>query len=426
MPSSPCTRLNNFSSWTKLPRRPAPGSFFREEMHIEKGTPSVGFAATSLRREVNMVHPPLEGERNNVTGGVHAFEVHMKTLILNITDENDPRLEEAARILREGGTVIFPTETVYGLGANGLSEEAVRKIYAAKGRPSDNPIILHIAGRDQLFAIVSEVTSEAEKLADAFWPGPLTMILPKADSVPDTVTGGLKTVAVRLPEHPVARRLIALSGVPVAAPSANLSGKPSPTCPEHVLQDMDGRVDCILCGDHCSGGVESTVVDMTATPPMVLRPGGVSLEDLQRVIPGIQLDPGLTELDEGSAPKSPGMKYTHYAPNAPMTLYTGAPEKVGPALRAGAQAAVSQGKRTAVLAVIEHRELFGDLDVIFYDLGSEGHPHEAAKLLFNRLRACNTAQVDVILAEGVPEHGVGRAVMNRMRKAAGNHVVVVK
>lgn len=373
-----------------------------------------------------MVHPPLEGERNKVTGGVHAFEVYMKTLIYNITDDKDPRLEDAARILREGGTVIFPTETVYGLGANGLSEEAVRKIYAAKGRPSDNPIILHIAAWNQLFAIVSEVTSEAEKLADAFWPGPLTMILPKADCVPDTVTGGLKTVAVRLPEHPVARKLIAFSGVPVAAPSANISGKPSPTNAEHVVQDMDGRVDCIICGEDCSGGVESTVVDMTVSPPMVLRPGGVSLEELQRVIPGTQMDPGLHESDADRAPKSPGMKYTHYAPDAPMTLFTGAPDRVVQAVKARAQREIDEGNRPAILAIIEHMEFFKDMDVVFLDIGSEKNPKEAARLLFNRLRACNAAGVDLILAEGVPEQEVGRAVMNRMRKAAGNRVVKVK
>ena len=350
----------------------------------------------------------------------------MKTRIFEIKTENDPRLEQAAQILRNGGTVIFPTETVYGLGANGLSEEAVRSIYTAKGRPSDNPIILHIASWDQLSDIVSEIPEEAEKLAKAFWPGPLTMIFHKNPSVPDAVTGGLQTVAVRLPEHAVARRLIALAGVPVAAPSANLSGKPSPTCSEHVIHDMDGRVDCILCGESCSGGVESTVIDLTVLPPVVLRPGGVSLEDLEKVIPGVHLDPGLIASNENIAPKSPGMKYTHYAPNAPMTLYMGPPEQVGPAMKAAAEAAISEGKRTAVLAVVEHRELFKDMDVVFYDLGSEKNPQEAAKLLFNRLRACNAAQVDVILAEGVSEHGVGRAVMNRLRKAAGNHVVVVK
>lgn len=347
----------------------------------------------------------------------------MKTRIYNITDENDPRLEDAARILREGGTVVFPTETVYGLGANALSVEAVRSIYAAKGRPSDNPIIIHIAVLAQLRDIVASITPEAEKLAAVFWPGPLTMILPKSDSVPDTVTGGLRTVAVRLPEHPVARRLIALSGVPVAAPSANLSGKPSPTCSEHVIHDMDGRVDCIICGEDCSGGVESTVVDMTVTPPVILRPGGISMEELQQVIPGISLDPGLIDSEENIAPKSPGMKYTHYAPNAPMTVFIGDPDRVVLAIKANAQAAIAEGKRPAVLAALEHSELFRALDVVFYDLGSEKNPHEAAKFLFSRLRACNAAEVDLILAEGVPEHGVGRAVMNRMRKAAGNHVV---
>lgn len=349
----------------------------------------------------------------------------MKTRIYKIESENDPRLQEAADILRNGGTVIFPTETVYGLGADALSVAAVQRIYEAKGRPSDNPIIIHIAAWPQLYDIVSVVSVEAEMLAEAFWPGPLTLILPKSRAVPDAVTGGLDTVAVRLPEHPIARKLIALSGVPVAAPSANISGKPSPTCPEHVVQDMDGRVDCILCGDSCSGGVESTVVDLTVSPPAVLRPGGVTLEQLQLLIPGIYLDPALNEAHEDQAPKSPGMKYAHYAPNAPMTVYVGKPEQVRSLIHGRIATAQAEGLKVAVIMVSEHLETFEESEVLLLDLGSKRRPEEAAKLLFQRLRACNAAEVDLILVEGVPETGIGRAVMNRMRKAAGNHVVHV-
>lgn len=349
----------------------------------------------------------------------------METLILEIKNENDPRIEEAARILREGGTVIFPTETVYGLGADALSAEAVRQIYIAKGRPSDNPIIVHIAEWQQIYAIADKVSEEAEGLANAFWPGPLTMILPKSPAVPDTVTGGLGTVAVRLPGHPVARKLIALAGVPVAAPSANISGKPSPTSSAHVLQDMAGRVDCILCGEDSSGGVESTVVDLTVSPPVVLRPGGITLEQLVAVIPEMHMDPALSDSLAELTPKSPGMKYAHYAPNAPMTLYVGQTDNVAKMIRTAAQKAVAEGLRVAVLAVAEHADWYKDSGAVFYDLGSGYKPEEAAKYLFQRLRKCNADEVDLILAEGVPEHGIGTAVMNRMRKAAGNHVINV-
>ncbi len=349
----------------------------------------------------------------------------METLIYEIKSEDDPCLANAARILREGGTVIFPTETVYGLGANALSAEAVRRIYVAKGRPSDNPIIIHIAQWAQIYDVTSSVSAEAEKLAAAFWPGPLTLILPKNDTVPDTVTGGLNTVAVRLPEHPIARKLITLSGVPVAAPSANLSGKPSPTSAAHVLQDMAGRVDCILCGGDSSGGVESTVVDLTVSPAVILRPGGVTLEQLMQVVPDIRLDPALTDHREELVPKSPGMKYAHYAPNAPMTVFVGPPENVAERLLAEARKAMAEGLRVVVLATSEKGSSYRDAGILFFDLGSSEKPAEAAKLLFQRLRECNGLEAELILAEGVPEEGIGRAVMNRMRKAAGNHVVKV-
>ncbi len=349
----------------------------------------------------------------------------MQTLIYEIENEDDPRLLEAALILRNGGTVIFPTETVYGLGANALSADAVRRIYEAKGRPSDNPIIIHIAQWSQLFDIVSSVPPEARLLAEAFWPGPLTLIFPKNDSVPDAVTGGLATVAVRFPAHPIARKLIALSGVPVAAPSANLSGKPSPTAPEHVIQDMDGRVDCILCGGDSSGGVESTVLDLTVSPPMILRPGGVTLEQLLQVIPETRIDPALSTHQDNLTPKSPGMKYAHYAPNAPMTVFIGESELVAMRIRKEIVKAVDDGLKVAVLAASENAWNYRDTGAVFFDLGSVSKPEEAAQFLFQRLRACNAADVDVILAEGVSEDGIGSAVMNRMRKAAGNHVVKV-
>lgn len=349
----------------------------------------------------------------------------METVIFEIENEEDPRLLRAAEILRSGGTVIFPTETVYGLGANALSDTAVRRIFAAKGRPSDNPVIVHIAQWSQIYDVASVVPIEAERLAEQFWPGPLTMIMPKSQAVPMGVTGGLNTVAVRLPEHPVARKLIALAGVPVAAPSANISGKPSPTGPEHVIKDMCGKVDCIVCSGESRGGVESTVVDLTVTPPVILRPGGVTYEQLIRVIPGIVLDPALSGDREDAAPKSPGMKYAHYAPDAPMTVYEGDTEKVVLAMLEAIRTNDSEGKRTGILGYTETQERFEGTGAAFYDLGSIRKPEDAARLLFHRLRACNDDGVNAVLAHGISESGLGLAVMNRMRKAAGNNVIRV-
>jgi len=347
----------------------------------------------------------------------------MQTLILHIKDENDPQLETAARILREGGTVIFPTETVYGLGANGLSAEAAGRIYAAKGRPSDNPLILHIADWRQISQVAAVVPPVAEALARHFWPGPLTLILQKRPEVPAAVTGGLDTVAVRLPAHPVARRLIALAGVPVAAPSANLSGKPSPTRAAHVVADMDGRVDCILCGEASHDGVESTVLDLTVTPPVVLRPGGVTLEALQAVLPEVVMDLALEAHQAALTPKAPGMKYAHYAPEAPLTLFTGAGEAALSGLTAAVRASQASGLSVAVMAQEEHRSRFEALGAAFVTLGAGDRPEEAARLLFQALRQCNELEVAQIFALGIPERGIGRAVMNRLRKAAGGNVV---
>lgn len=348
----------------------------------------------------------------------------MNTLILHIDKETDPELEAAAAILRNGGTVIFPTETVYGLGANALSADAAQKIYEAKGRPSDNPLIVHIARWDQIHEIAAEVPACAERLAACFWPGPLTLILKKRAVVPNQVTGGLDTVAVRLPAHPIARRLIALAGVPVAAPSANLSGKPSPTRSAHVVQDMDGRVDCIICGGDAIGGVESTVLDLTVMPPMILRPGGISLEQLEAEVPGVGVDPAL-ETAHNRAPRAPGMKYAHYAPDAPMTVFEGDERACAAALETAVHEALAAGRRVAVLAFEDYREAYTEAGAIFFSLGSKSRPEEAANRLFQSLRACNDACVDQILAQAVSEKGIGLAVMNRMRKAAGGNVVRV-
>ena len=247
----------------------------------------------------------------------------MKTKLLTKQD-----VDQAAAILREGGLVGIPTETVYGLGANGLNEEAVKNIFAAKGRPQDNPLILHISEVSWLERYCKDIPFTAYKLAQAYWPGPMTMILKHRDLVPDAVTAGLDTVGMRCPAHRLCRDIIAAAGVPVAAPSGNTSGKPSPTTAQHMLEDMDGKIDAIVDGGPCAVGVESTIIDLTCKPPRLLRPGGITLEQLRAVLGEVDVDPAVTRLmGAGEKPKAPGMKYRHYAPKAPVTVVTGDPQK---------------------------------------------------------------------------------------------------
>lgn len=346
----------------------------------------------------------------------------LETIILGTTEED---ISKAAELLRSGGLVAFPTETVYGLGANGMDAEASGKIYAAKGRPSDNPMIVHIADRSELSGLTDEVTADMETLMDAFWPGPMTMVVKAKPEVPKVTTGGLDTVAVRMPNHPVALALIAASGVPVAAPSANASGRPSPTTGQHVIDDLDGRIDAVIMGDSCRIGIESTVIDMTGETPMILRPGKITAEDFAGVLgKEVLLDPALLKKpkfiscladQEGPAqvtdadfkPKSPGQKYTHYAPKAEMIIYKGEPEDV----------------RLAIEAARMEREERGEkVGVIIYD---DSNPEGAAHDFFARLRDMDKDGVDVIFAAALKEDGVGFAVMNRMFKSAGYHIIEV-
>lgn len=255
----------------------------------------------------------------------------MNTKIITWNEERGfeaDELAEAAQIIRDGGLVAFPTETVYGLGGNGLDPQASKKIYAAKGRPSDNPLILHIAKNEQLHEVVSEIPEAAATLAEAFWPGPLTMIFKKADCVPYETTGGLDTVAVRMPQHTGALQFLEAAGVPVAAPSANTSGRPSPTLAKHVKEDLDGKIDMIIDGGEVGIGFESTIVDVTEEVPVILRPGYITQKMLQDVIGEVQMDPALMQVSDDQKPKAPGMKYRHYAPKADMTLYQGDTEDV--------------------------------------------------------------------------------------------------
>ncbi|MEW9671216.1 L-threonylcarbamoyladenylate synthase [Ammoniphilus sp. 3BR4] len=331
-----------------------------------------------------------------------------------------PQLEEPARLLADNEVIAFPTETVYGLGANALSSLAVRKIFEAKGRPSDNPLIIHIAHRKDLDNLVSEVPDKAEKLMEAFWPGPLTFILPRREGIAPEVTAGLDSVGIRMPDHPVALALIEQAGVPVAAPSANRSGRPSPTTAAHVEEDLAGRIAGIVDGGNTGVGVESTVLDMTVDPPMILRPGGVTREQLKAVIGQVDLDPGLTLQEE--QPKSPGMKYQHYAPQGEMWIVQA--EKVEDqieAIRSLVGQAKESGRRVGVLATEESKEAYPQADVVAI-CGSRQDLSTVARSLYDTLRSFDQQEVNYILSESFPAEGVGLAVMNRLNKAAGHRI----
>lgn len=335
-------------------------------------------------------------------------------------------LEDAAIILRRGGTVAFPTETVYGLGACALDEKAVEKIFKAKGRPADNPLIVHICDKKDVTELAKEVTPLAEKLMNAFWPGPLTLIFKRQSIVPNLVTAGLDTVAVRLPDHPVARKLICKSGVPVAAPSANLSGRPSPTCPEHVVDDLMGRVDAIVFGGPTQVGLESTVVDVTGQIPFILRPGAITKEDIEKIV-GEESKKRFFEktqiFTEEQTPKAPGMKYTHYAPKAFLYLFHGKWEVVGKAIQEKQFFFENQGISVGILTCDEHREFYNGKCV--KSLGPEGNKKKMAKALFATLRDFDKEGAEVILSESFPEEEMGEALMNRLSKAAGPRIIWV-
>ena len=300
----------------------------------------------------------------------------MQTEVIKIDPEHMDleEMKRAGKFLAKGELVAFPTETVYGLGGDALNPEAAGKIYAAKGRPSDNPLIVHIADVSDLERIVTEVPEQAKKLAEAFWPGPLTMIFWKKDQVPDATTGGMDTVAVRMPNHPVALELIRQSGCLIAAPSANTSGRPSPTEAAHVAEDMDGRIPMILDGGSVNIGIESTIIDLTEEIPMVLRPGYITPEMLSEVLgEPVILDPGIVAEDDTKKPKAPGMKYKHYAPKADMIIVDGTSESVIAKINELAEEAGKQGKKTAVIATEETRNRY-KADVVLYKGSRDGRP----------------------------------------------------
>jgi L-threonylcarbamoyladenylate synthase len=340
----------------------------------------------------------------------------METRLLPPTDE---AIQYAAALLKQGGLVAFPTETVYGLGADARNEKAVLSIFQAKERPADNPLIVHISEREELFPLCHP-NEMALKLMDAFWPGPLTLLMKKTAAVPDVTTAGLDTVAIRMPSHPVARALLKAGGCPVAAPSANRSGRPSPTKAEHVMEDMVGRIPLILDGGPCDVGLESTVVDMTGEIPLVLRPGGVTPEMLAQVIGHVEKARSiLAPLEPDEVAPSPGMRHRHYAPKGMLTLVKGKPDNVISACKRLYDESIQDGKPACILALSEHLAAYGERHV--QDIGSLHRPQEVAARLFDVLRSMDREEITSIFSEVVEASGLGLAIMNRLGRAASFH-----
>lgn len=351
----------------------------------------------------------------------------MKTEILKIDIHNvdTAKIIYAAQVLEEGGLVAFPTETVYGLGANALNEAAVVKIFEAKGRPSDNPLIVHVADKLSVEKLVLRIPDKAVKLMDAFWPGPLTLVMDKQPIVPEIITAGLSTVAVRVPSHPIALALIKAAELPIAAPSANVSGKPSPTDSRHVINDLNGKVDVIIDGGLSNIGVESTVVDMVVDPPMLLRPGGLTLEQIGAVIGPVQIDPTLAQinLDGIIIPRSPGMKYKHYAPKANVIIIEGEVINIASRINQLVKEYEDRNVKVGILATEETKYLYPESLTV--SLGSRLSPETIAANLFKAFRDFDKTDIQTIFAEAIDSSGIGLAIMNRMNKAAGYNIIKV-
>lgn len=372
-----------------------------------------------------------------------------KFVIIDETEPQPERIREAAEIIRDGGLVAFPTETVYGLGGDALNPESSRKIYAAKGRPSDNPLIAHIADRSELYSLAAEIPETAKVLMDRYWPGPMTLIFKKTDAVPCSTTGGLDTVAVRMPSHPVARALIRAAGVPIAAPSANLSGRPSPTKASHVREDMDGRIDMILDGGEVGIGLESTIIDVTGDMPSLLRPGFISEEMLRETLGEMAVDAAsVGPMSPDAHPKAPGMKYRHYAPKADMTIVRGEAAQTEETICRLASEALRAGKKVGIVCTRESLPVYQNrlaadtdpaacadgaglrdqADEALLDLAVIGSRKDSATIahnLFDVLRSFDSRQVDVIYSESFEGGQLGGAIMNRLKKAAGYHILDV-
>lgn len=351
--------------------------------------------------------------------------VRIETIVEKVEKDNPDikTIHKAADIIKKGGVVAFPTETVYGLGANSFDDKAVDKIFIAKGRPQDNPLILHVNNVEEVYMLVETVDKRAKKVMESFWPGPLTLIFKKSEKVSKKLTGGLSTVAIRMPKHKIASEIIKYSKVPIAAPSANLSGKPSPTNAEHVIRDLYGRVDMIIDGGDTGIGVESTVLDISQDMPTILRPGGVTYEDLIKIFPKVEYDQSIIKDDEDIVPKSPGQKYKHYAPKAKMIVFSGNIENIASAIKKYSEKVEEEGKKLGIMATEETKKEYSGENILV--VGSRKEKDTIAKNLFKVLRQFDDLNVDIILAEGVDTTGIGTAIMNRMKKACGGNIIKV-
>lgn len=352
------------------------------------------------------------------------MEKNIKTKIVKVDPYNIDYdiIKEAAKIINDGGTVVFPTETVYGIGADALNDEAVDKIFKAKGRPQDNPLIVHIARFDDLYDLALEVPDNVKILADKYWPGPMTMIINKKNILSDKITAGLKTAAIRLPENEIALALIRESKKPIAAPSANTSGKPSPTEVGHVIDDLMGKVDMIIDGGSTYIGLESTVVDMTTDIPMILRPGGITIEDIVKVLGQCEYDPAIIKNDDKIVPKSPGQKYRHYSPKADVILYKGSLEDMARTIIHDYVQFELEGKKVGIMSTSQTEKYYVGKNTIC--AGDRTNLLTISSNLFRDLRKFDELGMNIILAEAVDEQGLGKAIMNRLGKAAGKTIMV--
>lgn len=352
-------------------------------------------------------------------------KIDTRVYTINPQHPEPEAIQIAASVIRAGGLVAFPTETVYGLGANALDSAALSRIYEAKQRPTADPLIVHIVDLDQLDVLAVDIPAQARALAQAFWPGPLTMVLKRAPHVPENVAQGRKTIAVRMPAHPVARALIEAAATPIAAPSANTFTRPSSTSAQHVLEDLNGRVEVVLDGGDALIGVESTVIDMTQTPPIILRPGGVLMEDLQQIIPDVQMKTQYLSEQQVESAASPGMMLKHYSPRAKLLLFDGNADVMRVAIRDTAQRLIANQKRVGILATDEEADSYVKIGARILALGSASDLDVIARRLFGAMRALDAQQVDVILVHSFGKDGIGAVIWDRLVRAAEGKIITV-